>query len=394
MDTAATVKVLNFKDLGALGSAKKKESKSRIIIGEGVVTKDGLLEGLVLELFQRQLTSCVVITDSNVARLYSQEIVQHFSQIHKTSLIKLPPGEESKSIDSSVKILAQLAKLGFDKEGLLVLLGGGVIGDLGGFVASIYKRGVKYIQLPTTLLAQIDSSIGGKTGVDATWGKNQIGTIYQPIGVIIDPSFLKTLPEREFLNGIGEMVKYGVTSNARIFEELEGNSNFESLSELTHMIEPCVKIKAKIVSRDPNDSGLRSILNYGHTIGHSIEASSNYKASHGVSVLFGMLGEGWIAHELGLFQKDDFQRQELLIKRLLRKRNNNTQFRAILSLRHEMLAKFALSDKKNAAGKLRMSLPDRIGRMHINEDGTFKIPVSLDLFKSSFRYMKSIFSET
>jgi 3-dehydroquinate synthase len=383
MVRATIIRVLNSENLASLRGMKK--DSCNIIVAEGLFAKNKIGR-FVVELLNRTPTSCVIITDSTVKKLYGSILVQELSRIARTDLITLPPGERSKGFSQCTKILSDLAKLGLDREGALILLGGGVVGDIGGFAASIYKRGVKHVQIPTTLLAQIDSSIGGKTGVDTEWGKNQIGTIYQPAGVLIDPAFLKTLPRHEILNGIGEMIKYGVTSSAKIFSELEAN-DIESGSDITHLIEPCCKIKARIVSKDPNDFGIRSTLNYGHTIGHSLEAASNYTMSHGISVLVGMISEGWLAHELGLFQTTDFLRQEALIKRLLRKDS-------LLNLRmsQNRITKFALTDKKNASGKLRMSLPERIGRMHVTKDGSFKTPVPIDLLKPSIDYAKNVLS--
>jgi 3-dehydroquinate synthase len=383
MAQATAIKVLNSKDFAA--SRGIKRNSCDIIIEEGLF-ENGRIDQLLLALLNGRATSFVVITDTTVERLYGSTLVRQLSRVAKTDLIKVSPGEQIKTFDTCTKILSDLAKLGFDKDGVLILLGGGVVGDIGGFVAAIYKRGVKYIQVPTTLLAQIDSSIGGKNGVDTEWGKNQVGTIYQPSAVLIDPSFLKTLPAYEILSGIGEMVKYAVTSSRRVFSELEAKEN-GSISNLTYLIEPCCRIKARIVSRDPYDLNIRSLLNYGHTVGHSLEAASNYSMSHGISVLVGMLAEGWIAHELDIFQSSDFQRQEELIKRLF-KIAPIPKFK----LSQEKIAKFILSDKKNAGGKLRMSLPERIGKMHLTKEGNFKTPVSFDLLKPSIDYAKSVLS--
>jgi 3-dehydroquinate synthase len=403
LETTLRVFDSSAKNLALVQDEKKGRapSSSIIFVRESLVLskKGSQLDQLVVPLLLRgrNPTSCVVLTDLNVGKLYGSTIVQSFSRIARTDLIEIPPGEKSKTFATCTNILARLAKLGFDKDGLLILLGGGVVGDIGGFVASIYKRGVRYLQIPTTLLAQIDSSIGGKTGVDADWGKNQIGTFYLPDGVLIDPAFLKTLPDCEILNGLGEMVKYGVISSTKIFHQLEGKNNdhVESISDIAPLIEPCCKIKARIVSKDPYDFGIRSTLNYGHTIGHAIEAASNYSISHGMSVLVGMLAEGWIAQELDIFENADFHRQERLVKRLLenwRRRRKKGSISINLDMRDETIARFALADKKNLGGKVRMSLPERIGRMHRGSDGSFKTPVPFNILKPSIRYAKSICS--
>ncbi len=386
------VEIVNPNDLlsGVPSSSTPQFSAdtSKIIIQDSLFSSSKktarLLQSLLME---KEPTSFVIITDSRVRRLYGQKIRELFAPIATTDLIAIPQGERSKTLDCCSEILLQLSKLKFDKNGVLVLLGGGVVGDLGGFVASIYKRGVRYVQVPTTLLAQVDSSIGGKTGVDMPWGKNQVGTIYQPLAVLIDPRFLDTLPERDILNGIGEMVKYGIIANERIFTSLQRKSEFHSLSKtLIDLIEPCCKIKARIVTEDEFEQNVRSILNYGHTVAHAIEASSNFRPNHGISVLIGMLCEGWIARQLGIFEKEDFEREEKLILRILPRRKTKA-----LSLKETTkFVNFAFADKKNIGGKLMMSLPERIGRMHRTSEGSYKIEVPESLLKDAIVRLQSI----
>jgi 3-dehydroquinate synthase len=359
---------------------------SKIIIQDNLFSPTRNIAKLLQALLGEKVpTSFVIITDSRVSTLYGRRIRNIFSSIARTDLIAIPQGEGSKTLDQCSKVLSELSKLEFDKNGVLVLLGGGVVGDLGGFVASIYKRGVRYIQVPTTLLAQVDSSIGGKTGVDMPWGKNQVGTIYQPLGVLIDPQFLDTLPDGEILNGIGEMVKYGVVANEKIFASLERESDFHSLSRtLIDLIEPCCKIKARIVTMDEFEQNIRYTLNYGHTIAHAIEASSKFRTSHGASVLIGMLCEGWIAQHLGIFEREDFDRQEKLILRILARNR-----RKALPLETSKIMSLAFADKKNIGGKLMISLPERIGRMHKSSQGSYKIQVSEVLLKNAITRLRS-----
>jgi 3-dehydroquinate synthase len=340
------------------------------------------VESIFLEaLVGREPTSFVVVSDSNVIRLYARKVTKILAGIAKTNLVRIPAGERSKSWDRCERILANFAKFDLDRDGVVVALGGGVVGDLGGFAASIYKRGVKYVQVPTTLLAQVDSSIGGKTGVDTSWGKNQIGTFYHPTAVLIDPQFLETLPPPEILNGVGEMVKYGVIASEEVFSKLEGLANFEA-GDLAELIEPCCRIKAEIVSMDERDESIRSVLNYGHTVAHAIEASSSYKTGHGVSVLLGMLCEGWISRELGILEHSDYERQSALIARLVPKRASRL-------LNHEgAIARFAMADKKNSGGQLKMTLPERIGKMR--KTNGYKILVPMDLLKASLKYAKTM----
>ena len=179
-------------------------------------------------------------------------------------------------------------------------------------MASLYKRGVEYFQVPTTLLAQVDSSIGGKTGIDTDWGKNQVGTIYQPTGVLIDPGVLRTMPRSEILNGVAEIIKYGIITDPKLFCELE-SSDLNDVRQLEKFIEPCCRIKAGIVSRDELERNERFILNYGHTVAHAMEGASNYSVPHGTAVLWGMLVEGWIAQQLRLFDSRDLEKQNSII---------------------------------------------------------------------------------
>jgi 3-dehydroquinate synthase len=360
----------------------KSSCNCKIVIGEGLFfAKKGKIPRLLHSLLDRKPSSFVIITDTSVRKLYGTRVLRELSRIAETHLIAIPPGERSKTMEMCMKVLADLAKFGIDRDGVLILLGGGVVGDLGGFVASIYKRGVRYIQVPTTLLAQIDSSIGGKTGVDAKWGKNQIGIINQPEGVLIDPAFLRTLPHKEILNGIGEMVKYGVISDAKLFGELE-KADIHSYSDLTKFIEPCARIKARIVSEDPGEENLRSILNYGHTLGHALEAAANYSISHGIAILYGMLSEGWIAQKLGFFPTKDVQRQQALINKFL----TRDDLASVLRVRLEKIAHYALTDKKNVSGKMMMSLPQKIGKMHQTKEGDFKTSIPFNLLKPSIVY--------
>jgi 3-dehydroquinate synthase len=205
---------------------------------------------------------------------------------------------------------------------------------------------------------------------------------------LIDPRFLRTLPPSELLNGIGEMVKYGVVSSKEIFTALERCVDF-SVDEVRGLIKPCCRIKAGLVSEDERDQGVRTILNYGHTVAHALESSSHYRLGHGVSVLIGMLSEGWIAQEMGIFEPSDFERQQTLIKRILNLTKKNS-FR----IKENQVIEFAFGDKKNFGGKLMMALPERIGTMHGSNDGSYKIEVSSRLLRQSLVHVRSILSPT
>lgn len=272
------------------------------------------------ELFSLELApikKVMVITDSNVAPLYLDKLLTLLKGISKeTYYYVIEAGESSKSIENFLKILSYSAKCGLTRGDGFIALGGGVVGDLTGFVSASYMRGISFYQIPTTLLSAIDSSVGGKTAVNLPEGKNLVGAFHQPKGVFFDSNTLKTLPYEEMLCGIGEAIKYSALSGGRIFEILEQGINDNNLKELIAL---CVEYKAKIVNADEKESGERKILNLGHTIGHAIEKLSGFTVKHGVAVVQGLyaiialqLKEGTIDKYdanrlLKLFEKYDFK---------------------------------------------------------------------------------------
>jgi 3-dehydroquinate synthase len=349
-----------------------------------ILIRAGILDELAEEA-QRlpDASSFFVVTDSNVAKLHGKKLRANLSELdRRVEMVSFPAGEANKNIGTAWMVASRLSKLGADRGSVILALGGGVVGDLAGFVASIYKRGIDYIQLPTTLLAQVDSSIGGKTGVDAPWGKNQLGTFYQPRGVLTDPLVLGTLPPKEMINGMAEIVKCAVIANRRMFDRLSALARFDSQIPNDIIVEAC-KIKAAIVSKDEKETNLRAILNYGHTIGHAIESSSNYRLSHGACVILGMMAEGWIAVHMGILQKTDFEKQSELLLRLSRGFGISLPI-----LNKRTLLKFALSDKKTVSSSLRMSLPVELGKMYISRERRYKIPVSKETFEQSVDFLQ------
>jgi 3-dehydroquinate synthase len=331
-----------------------------------------------------EATSIAIVSDEVVARLYSGQLRQLFSKTKTTHIITIRHGERSKTLATASRIASRMSDLGLDRKSVLIALGGGVVGDLTGFVASIFKRGINYVQIPTTLLAQVDSSIGGKCGVDADWGKNQIGTFYQPICVFIDTSFLDTLPEHEVVNGLAEIVKSSIIANSSMFEKIESRtSDFFSIPELKSLIPSTVGIKSKVVETDEREANVRRILNYGHTIGHAIESSSDYSLSHGKSVVLGMMCEGWIACQSGIFDRKDFARQQSVLSKIRARYKIKTDFESRKVLR------FVTLDKKNTAGIVRMSVPERIGKMDTGTDGNFTVSVSREQILQSLNWLRS-----
>jgi 3-dehydroquinate synthase len=277
--------------------------------------------------------------------------------------ILIPDGEEYKNLASVEEIYSRMLKAKLDRKSVLIALGGGVIGDIGGFAASTYMRGIDFIQLPTTLLAQVDSSVGGKTGVNHPLGKNMIGSFWQPRLVWIDTDTLKTLPRREFLSGIAEVIKYGVIWDEEFFEFLEKNVE-KVLSSDQEAIERIIgrscEIKAEVVSRDERESGLRAILNYGHTIGHAIETTTGYtRYLHGEAMAIGMCVEARLAEQAGLLKQEEAERIKKLVELydLPSSPPNDITFDAMLSS--------MILDKKTLSGDIKFILPERIGAVTV-----------------------------
>jgi 3-dehydroquinate synthase len=329
-------------------------------------------------------SSIAIVTDDVVGKLYVRGLENQLSKIAKTSVIVFPHGEKSKSLETSSRIASQMSDFGLDRKSMLVSLGGGVVGDTSGFVASIFKRGIKYVQIPTTLLAQVDSSIGGKTGVDTKWGKNQLGTFYQPSAIFIDPDLLDTLPQSEVINGLGEMVKSGIIADKRLFTLIEKLPSFD-IERLKPLILQTCKIKARVVGEDQFEQNQRSILNYGHTVGHALEASSGFKLPHGKSVILGMISEGFIGAKLGIFAEKDHERQRALLRRIIK----NFHIRAQINSREVL--RFAKLDKKSTSSEIKMVFPERIGRMHIGGNGSYLHSVPRDTFLESLRMLEREF---
>ena len=301
-----------------------------------------------------------IVTDTNVAPLYLEEVKERLSKCcKKISYFVIPAGEENKNLDTVKKIYEHLILEHFDRKDMLAALGGGVIGDLAGFAAATFLRGIKYVQIPTSLLAQVDSSVGGKVAVDLPEGKNLAGAFYQPSLVLIDPLVLDTLPERYIHDGMGEVIKYGCIKDADLFEQLENAGSFSALkSMLPDIIYRCVDIKRMIVEEDQFDTGNRMLLNFGHTLAHAIEQHYNYKReSHGEAVSIGMYQLTRIAEEHGLSTPGTASRiKSLLIAYGL-------PYQCTLPLSE--LTKAIVLDKKNLNDHLNIILLHNVGDSYI-----------------------------
>jgi len=251
----------------------------------------------------------VILTDQNIHTIYGA-LFEGFN------LIEIPAGEASKNIATYEKVMNEIASMGITRAGVILAIGGGVVGDLAGFVAATYMRGIKWIQIPTSLLAMVDSSVGGKVGINLEAGKNLVGAFYQPDAVYIDPEFLKTLPTREFSNGMAEVIKYGLGFDEVLFNTLEHYDKADVIAHIEDIIARCCAIKANLVMVDEKDMGIRKLLNLGHTIGHAIEQFYHYDTYlHGESVAIGMAAMARIALEKGELTMQAFKRVIKLIRK-------------------------------------------------------------------------------
>ncbi|MFC2009256.1 3-dehydroquinate synthase, partial [Chloroflexota bacterium] len=308
----------------------------------------------------------VVVTDSNVAPLYLELVLQSLTESGLSPReVVLDAGEEQKSLASAGRMYDTLNEVGAERGTPVVALGGGVVGDLGGFVAATYFRGVPLIHVPTTLLAQVDSSIGGKVAVNHGKLKNNVGAFHQPMAILSDTGVLGSLPEREFRNGLAEVVKSAVIRDAQFFSFLEQNVTRIMDHEdevMEDVVATTARIKAGVVQEDERDGGVRNILNFGHTVGHGVESASEFGLSHGESVAIGMLAACRIACEMGICEAETLQRVESLLARvgLPPSVPSGVDFDEVLDAMKR--------DKKVSKGKLRFVLPLHIGEVAIRND--------------------------
>lgn len=297
-----------------------------------------------------------VITDSNVEKLYGQHLLQQLaSEGFQTTCIAIAPGEASKNLEVLGQVYAALADFGMTRSDIVITLGGGVPGDLGGFAAATFLRGIDFVQIPTTLLAQVDSSVGGKVAVDLPAGKNLVGSFYQPKAVFIDPILLKTLPPRYLHDGMAEVIKYGAFDDEKLFATLEGMHNdMELLANITNIIAACCQIKTRIVQKDEHDLGERMLLNFGHTIGHAVEKCYDYeKYTHGEGVGIGMVRLTEQTEKLGLTVKGTSQR----LRRILAQYKLPTA----VELSSQQITDVIALDKKKKGNEITIIILDKIG---------------------------------
>jgi 3-dehydroquinate synthase len=334
----------------------------------------GLLKQLGGECARLKLGDrCAIITDTNAGKHFAKPAYESLVKAgFEPVLVTIPAGEKSKRISVVEKCCGQLAAHRLERKSFIVALGGGVVGDLAGFVAATYLRGIPFVQVPTTLLAQVDSSVGGKTGVNLRAGKNLVGAFYQPKLVLCDLDALKTLPEREFRAGLAEVIKYGIIYDAKLFVQLERDLPRLIKREpktLAAVIARCCEIKAEVVAQDETESGLRATLNFGHTIGHAIENSFGYgKYLHGEAIATGQVAAAKISQKiLGLPERDVGRIENLFVQAGLPARIN------LNSAQWKKLFTAMKLDKKVSGGEIKFVLAKEIGRAVCGQ----KVPATL-----------------
>lgn len=325
-----------------------------------VYVEPGMLARLV-EVIGQQLPGrrVAVVTDETVHQLWRGG---HFGTVTWTGeVFRVPPGETSKSRETWARLSDSLLDASFGRDSGLIGLGGGMVGDLTGFVAATYMRGLPYVLAPTTLLAMVDASVGGKTGVNTTHGKNLIGAFHPPAAVIADPLTLATLPDREYRSGLAEAVKHGLIADHSYFDWIQ--SRVKSILHrdpevLAHLVRRSIEIKAEIVSSDERETGRRAILNAGHTIAHALEAASQYELSHGEAVALGLIGETALAERMHIADPGVYRRVVALLGEL------GLPTRLPVALEWTAVLDRMSTDKKNRNGQIRCALVAGLGRMH------------------------------
>lgn len=322
------------------------------------------------------LKKILIVTDSNVRMLYADEVNDILIKAgYDSHIYAFTAGEENKGMDTILGICGACVKHGLDRKSMIIALGGGVVGDMAGFAASIYMRGIRFIQIPTTLLSQSDSSVGGKTGIDFMESKNILGAFHQPKLVYINVNTLKTLPYVQFVSGMGEVIKHGIIRDNEFYEFIKNNVELIKSLDKDTLIKMCKRnceIKAGVVEQDEKETGLRAILNFGHTIGHAAESALNFSMTHGECVGLGIVAVCKIAADRGMI---DFETAKDIESVMI---SYGFNVRAELPPKEDILS-FMQKDKKKANGKLGFVLPAKIGEVIYTTDvGTDEIYSAID----------------
>ena len=332
-------------------------------LGTGILTS---LPALLRNL-PGSVSSVFVVTSPEIERLWADAVLQPLREAgFSVQTLYVPAGEQHKRLSTLERLCEELAAAGADRDTVLIALGGGVIGDITGFLAAIYMRGIRFVQVPTTLLAQVDSSVGGKTGANLVAGKNLVGSFHQPVAVLADLRTLCTLPRRELRAGLQESVKSAIIRDTELFDFMERNTAAILAGDpaaLERVVEASIRVKAAVVAADERESGFRMILNFGHTVGHAVEAATEYKQLlHGEAIGWGMLAAIYLGEARGVLPQDDADRMRALIRRV----TDLPQFSAAA----DRLVALTGSDKKKRSGALSFILPVSIGQVKIVRDVT------------------------
>lgn len=322
-----------------------------------ILIENGLRKKIKDFLPQKENCKYILLTDENVNKFHADELVNELEgDGYEVLKYVVQPGEESKSMETLQKFLEFMAVSEVNASDILLAFGGGVIGDLGGFAAGIYRRGIEYIQIPTTLLAQVDSSVGGKTAVNLNEGKNLIGLFKQPMAVFCDPEYFKTLDDKDFIAGKGEVIKYGILFDKNLFDKLYNGINKNE--DLTEVVKTCINLKKIVVQKDEHDNGERQLLNLGHTIAHAIEIQSNYDVLHGYAVAIGTAIMARACFENGIL-KDDPKKIETALT------NNGLEINTKYSI--DDLILIMERDKKRRGSRINEIMIEEIGKCCLKE---------------------------
>ena len=341
-------------------------------IGNNLLFQKSFLKKL--ESYARQI---VLITDDHIKKLYGDKFLEFLSNNSiEAHLISIPPGESSKTRESKELIENQMLELGLGRDTLLLAMGGGVITDLAGFVAATYARGIPFISIPTTLLAMVDASIGGKTGVNTPFGKNLIGAFYEPDHLLMDMTFLDTLPKDTIRDGMAEVIKHALIKDKKLFSTLQKDYTYQEV------IEKSYQIKTQVVKEDAKEKSLRKILNFGHTIGHALESISNYSITHGEAVAIGLLAESYLSFLLGFITEETYSQIEQLL--------NKFNFPMILpkAFSIDKMQDAFTYDKKTVNAKPQFVTLDSIGEVS-NHHGSYAISIEDNILKRLLQWLNS-----
>ena len=344
----------------------------RVLVGPGAL-------GRLPEVWRPRWRTAAIIGDSDVVARFGQRVARALRGVTERVLVTdFAPGEAHKTRATKERLEDRLLAEGLDRQGCVVALGGGISLDVAGYVAATFLRGVDLVSVPTSLLAQVDAAVGGKTGVNTDRGKNLVGAFWQPTAVLVDPELLPSLPADEWCNGLAEMVKHAVIADAELFTWLQRHAADLSAPSVVpaHPLLRCVQIKAGVVQRDEREAGLRAVLNFGHTVGHALEGASGHALPHGRAVALGMMVEGALAHELCDFPATDLARLGALLDALGLEMSRP-------AIPFDDLLPYLGVDKKRQAGDLRVALPRALGEM-AGADDRYTVAVEPDRLRRAY----------